>query len=68
MDADIKRQITIRNAISSDFDAMISLDHLDLKKEKLVYWNNVSNTMLIGKKTTGIFWSLNMTTKQWALS
>lgn len=41
MYTDIKEQIAIRNAIASDLDAVIALDHLGSKEEKQIYWTNV---------------------------
>lgn len=41
MDTDIKEQISIRNAIASDLDAVISLDQLGSKEEKPAYWSSV---------------------------
>ncbi len=41
MHTDMKEKISIRNAIASDLEAVISLDELDPKEEKLAYWNGV---------------------------
>lgn len=37
----MNRQISIRNAIASDLNAVISLDQLDPKEEKPAYWSSV---------------------------
>ncbi|MDO9067216.1 MAG: GNAT family N-acetyltransferase [Deltaproteobacteria bacterium] len=39
----MKESISIRNAITSDLEAVISLDQLGPKEEKPAYWNGVFN-------------------------
>lgn len=41
MDTEMKRNITIRNAIASDLEAVILLDELDTKEDKPAYWKGV---------------------------
>lgn len=41
MDTDMKELISIRNAIASDLDAVISLDQIGPIEEKPAYWSSV---------------------------
>lgn len=41
MDTTMKEQVTIRNALPSDLDAVIALDHSVPVKEKQSYWGGV---------------------------
>lgn len=41
MYTDMKEKITIRNAIASDLEAVISLDELDTKEDKMAYWTGI---------------------------
>jgi len=51
MGNDMNNQISIRNAIASDLDAVIALDLFGPIKEKPAYWSNVFDHYVnIGKK------------------
>jgi ribosomal protein S18 acetylase RimI-like enzyme len=55
MDYDMKAPISIRNAIASDLDAVISLDQYGSKEEKPAYWSNVFDHFVNLEKKDRLF-------------
>jgi ribosomal protein S18 acetylase RimI-like enzyme len=55
MDTDMKEPISIRNAIVSDLDAVISLDQLGPKEEKPAYWMGVFDHYVHSGKKDRLF-------------
>ena len=51
----MKEQISIRNALPSDLDAIIALDEVGPKEEKPAYWRNIFDHYVKGGKKDRIF-------------
>lgn len=51
----MKEQISIRNALPSDLDAIIALDEVGPKEEKPAYWRSIFDHFVKGGKKDRIF-------------
>jgi ribosomal protein S18 acetylase RimI-like enzyme len=55
LDIDMTNQITIRNATSTDFDAVIVLDFEGVTEDKPTYWRGIFDRYVTTKRDGGFF-------------